>query len=254
MLKLHKQSNSIAEEEWRLRCQLTEFYHLVDYLGWSEMIFNHISVRIPGPEHHYLVNPFGLNYSEITPENLLKVGVDGKLVEPSEYPANPAGFALHGALHSHREDIICVAHTHTTAISAVCMKRGGFEHNNFYAAQLYGRIAYHEFEGITVHQDERSRMVASIGDKHVLVLRNHGIAVCERDIPTTFMLLWTVQRAAEIQCQSAVLKGDDIQLSETVLQKCMDSSTDLIAHANFAKLLFDATVRRMNKERGVTAH
>jgi ribulose-5-phosphate 4-epimerase/fuculose-1-phosphate aldolase len=89
-------------EEWRLRCELTDFYHLIDFLGWTEMIFNHISVRLPGPEHHYLVNPFGLNYCEITPENLLKVGVDGRLVEASEYPANPAGFALHGAIHESR--------------------------------------------------------------------------------------------------------------------------------------------------------
>jgi ribulose-5-phosphate 4-epimerase/fuculose-1-phosphate aldolase len=118
-------------EEWRLRCELADFYHLVDFLGWTEMIFNHISVRLPGAEHHYLVNPFGLNYAEITPANLLKVGIDGRLAEPSEYAANPAGFALHGVIHEMRADVACVAHTHTTAVSAVAMKRRGFDHNNF---------------------------------------------------------------------------------------------------------------------------
>jgi ribulose-5-phosphate 4-epimerase/fuculose-1-phosphate aldolase len=232
-------------EEWRLRCELTDFYHLVDFLGWGEMIFNHISVRLPGTAHHYLVNPFGLNYCEVTPENLLKVGVDGRLVEPSVYSGNPAGFALHGAIHESRPDVACVAHTHTTAVSAVAMKRGGFDHNNFYGAQFYGRVGYHDFEGITLYADERSRMIASLGDKHVLVLRNHGVAVCERDIPTTFMLLWTVQRAAEIQCQAAALGGEDVALSEAVQQRCATTAGDLGSGIPVARLVFDATVRRM---------
>lgn len=237
-------------EERRLRGELTAFYHLVDFLGWTEMIFNHISVRLPGAEHHYLVNPFGLNYSEITPDNLLKVGVDGRLVEPSEYPANPAGFALHGVIHESRPDVACVAHTHTTAVSAVAMKRGGFDHNNFYGAQFYGRVGYHDFEGITLYADERPRMLASLGDKHVLVLRNHGIAVCERDIPTTFLLLWGVQRAAEIQCQASSMSGEDVLLSDAVKQRCVDAATDLGSGIRVARLVFDAAVRRMRSRSG----
>jgi ribulose-5-phosphate 4-epimerase/fuculose-1-phosphate aldolase len=232
-------------DEWRLRCELADFYHLVDYLGWTELIFNHISVRLPGPAHHYLVNPFGLNYREVTPENLLKVSVEGQLIEPSEYPANPAGFALHGVIHENRSDVGCIAHTHTTAVSAIAMKRGGFDHNNFYGAQLIGRVGYHDFEGITLYRDERARMLASLGDKHVLVLRNHGVAVCERDIPTTFMLLWVVQRAAEIQCQAGQLAGDDCELTDAVRQRCRGDSGDLGSNISIARLAFDATVRRM---------
>ena len=232
-------------QERHLRCELTDLYHLVDFLGWTEMIFNHISVRLPGAAHHYLVNPFGLNYTEITPENLLKVGIDGRLVEPSEYPANPAGFALHGAIHESRPDVACVAHTHTTAISAVAMKSAGFDHNNFYGAQFYGRVGYHDFEGITLYAEERGRMLASLGDKHVLVLRNHGIAVCERDIPSTFVLLWTVQRAAEIQCQAAAMGGEDVTLTEAIQIRCRDAATDLGSGVRVARLTFDATVRRM---------
>jgi len=232
-------------EEWRLRRELTDFYHLVDFLGWTELIFNHISVRLPGPEHHYLVNPFGLNYYEVTPENLLKVGVDGKLVEPAEYRANPAGFALHGAIHGSRADVACVAHTHTNALSAVAQKRTGFDHHNFYGAQLFGRVAYHDFEGITLYEEERSRLLASLGDRHVLVLRNHGVAVCERDIPTTFALLWTAQRAAEIQCQAGALPGEDVAIGESVQQRCRDAATDLNVGIALASLMFEATVRRM---------
>jgi ribulose-5-phosphate 4-epimerase/fuculose-1-phosphate aldolase len=130
-------------------------------------------------------------------------------------------------------------------VSAVAMKRGGFDHNNFYGAQFYGRVGYHDFEGITLYAEERGRMLASLGDKHVLVLRNHGIAVCERDIPTTFALLWTVQRAAEIQCQAAALNGEDVVLSDAVRQRCRDAVTDLGAGIRVARLVFDATVRRM---------
>ncbi|MDT5130846.1 MAG: hypothetical protein QOE41_157 [Mycobacterium sp.] len=245
MLSTRSSQPTMDPEEWRLRCQLTDFYHLVDSLGWTEMIFNHISVRLPGEAHHYLVNPFGLNYFEITPDNLLKVGVDGRLVEPSDYQANPAGFALHGAIHQNRADVACVAHTHTTAVSAVAMKHGGFDHNNFYGAQFYGRVGYHDFEGITLYDDERSRMLASLGDKHVLVLRNHGIAVCERDIPTAFMLLWTVQRAAEIQCRAAAIGGDDVGISDEVKQRCRDAAGDFEGGVKVAHMLWDASVRRM---------
>ncbi len=237
----------LYDEEYRLRCELTNFYHVVDFMGWTELIFNHISVRLPGPEHHYLVNPFGLNYYEITPENLLKVSVDGQLVEPSKYQANPAGFALHGAIHSSRADVGCVAHTHTNALSAVAMKHTGFNYHNFYGAQLFDRVAYHEFEGITLYDEERGRILASLGDKNVLVLRNHGIVVCERDIPTTFALLWTAQRAAEIQCQSSALRGEDVAISDVVQRRCRDDAMDLYESIPLARLIFDATVRRMKR-------
>ncbi|MCD7098776.1 2-dehydropantoate 2-reductase [Stenotrophomonas sp. MMGLT7] len=236
--------------EAQLRRQLCDFYHLVDWLGWGELIFNHISVRIPGPEHHYLVNPFGLNYYEITPENLVKVGIDGQLVEASEYPANPAGFALHGAIHAARADVQCVAHTHTLPICGVAMKQAGFSHDNFYGAQLTDRIGYHDFERITLFDEERGRMLASLGDRHVLCLRNHGIAVCERDIPTTFMLLWIVQRAAEVQCQAGAIAGPDIALSEAVRRRCVDSARRMVENADAARLVYAATVRRMRHAQG----
>lgn len=232
-------------DEAELRRQLAAFYHLVDYFGWTDLIFNHISVRVPGPAHHYLVNPFGLHYSEITPANLVKVDTEGALVEPSNYPANPAGFALHGAIHANRPDVTCVAHTHTNEVSAVAMKEGGFDHDNFYGAQLFGRVGYHDFEGITLYADEKARMLKSLGDKHVLVLRNHGVAVCERDIPTTFMLLWVVQRAAEVQCQAGMIPGNNIRLADAVRQRCADDASHLVENARFADLVFSGMVRRM---------
>jgi ribulose-5-phosphate 4-epimerase/fuculose-1-phosphate aldolase len=240
-----------SDAEWALRVQLAECYHLVDYLGWTEMIFNHISARLPGPAHHYLVNPFGLNYDEVTPANLLKVDLDGNKIEPSPYPANPAGFALHSAIHGARDDVHCVIHTHTTALSAVSLKENGFGHDDFYGAQIFERVGYHAFEGITLFADEKARMLASLGDKHVLVLRNHGVAVCERDIPRTFMLLWTVQRAAEIQCAAAALPGADVRLADDIKRKCSVLAEQLAREDEFADKFFAAIVRKMRRERGL---
>jgi ribulose-5-phosphate 4-epimerase/fuculose-1-phosphate aldolase len=238
-----------SDSEQALRVQLAHCYHLVDYLGWTEMIFNHISARVPGPEGYYLVNPFGLNYNEVTPENLLKVDLDGNLVEPSEYEPNPAGFALHSAIHAAHDELHCVIHTHTTELSAIALKQSGFAHDDFYGAQLFGRVAYHSFEGITLFAEERERMLASLGNKNVLVLRNHGLAVAERDVPNAFMLLWTAQRAAEIQCKAAALPGANVALDDSVKQRCSDLAAGLIRNSAFAEKLFNATVRRMHSSK-----
>ncbi|WP_218698899.1 class II aldolase/adducin family protein [Acinetobacter harbinensis] len=232
-------------DEWEIRQKLAHCYHLVDYFGWTETIFNHISARVPGKEHHYLVNPFGLNYSEVTPENLLKVDLDGNKVETSEYEANPAGFALHSAVHGARDDIHCLIHTHTTPISAIVQKKDGFKYDSFYGAQLYGRVGYHAFEGITLFKEEKQRMLQSMGTHHILVLRNHGIAVGESSIEKAFFLLWTVQRAAEIQCQADAMQGEDVLLDQSVKEKCAALTATLIQDSGFATLFFNAMVRKM---------
>lgn len=240
---------NVSETEWELRKKLADCYHLVDFFGWTETIFNHISARLPGDEHHYLVNPFGLNYTEITPENLLKVDLAGNKVVPSEYDANPAGFALHSAIHGARDDLKCVIHTHTTPISAIVQKQHGFKHDNFYGAQLFGRIGYHAFEGITLFEDEKQRMIDSLGEHHILVLRNHGIAVGESSIEKAFFLLWTVQRAAEIQCQADAMQGEDVPLADQIQQKCADLTQMLIRDSGFADKFFNAMVRKMQEKR-----
>ena len=232
-------------DEWEIRQKLAHCYHLVDYFGWTETIFNHISARVPGKEHHYLVNPFGLNYSEVTPENLLKVDLDGNKVETSEYEANPAGFALHSAVHGARDDIHCLIHTHTTPISAIVQKKDGFKYDSFYGAQLYGRVGYHAFEGITLFKEEKQRMLQSMGTHHILILRNHGIAVGESSIEKAFFLLWTVQRAAEIQCQADAMQSEDVLLDQSVKEKCAALTATLIQDSGFATLFFNAMVRKM---------
>jgi ribulose-5-phosphate 4-epimerase/fuculose-1-phosphate aldolase len=251
MTEVARMSVAVSDAEWELRKQLTDFYHLVYFMGWSELLFNHISVRLPGTDE-YLVNPFGLHYTEITPENLIVVGTDGRLRRDAPCPANPAGFALHGAVHDARHDVNCIAHIHTTHVVAVAGKTQGFSHDNFYGAQLIDRIGYHPFEGITLYEGERDRMVASLGSKNILVLRNHGVAVCERDVATTFMLLWTVHRAAEVQCHADAMKAEDIVLSEEIRESCRRDAAELNRSASYARLAFDGQVRLMRRTQPAT--
>ena len=193
----------VTEAERALRVQLAAAYRIFNHLGWTEMIFNHITVRVPGPERLFLINPFGLHYSEVTASNLLLIDVEGNPVREAQWPVNRAGFVIHSAIHANVADAHCVMHTHTTTGMAVASLKDGLSPTNFYAAQLHGLVAYHEFEGITVNPDEKVRMLASIGTKRAVILRNHGLLTWGPSIPEAFMLLWTLQRACDVQIAAA---------------------------------------------------
>jgi ribulose-5-phosphate 4-epimerase/fuculose-1-phosphate aldolase len=242
-------SDRIGEEEWRLRQELADCYRLFAHLGWGEAIFNHITLRVPGPDRHYLINPFGLLYEEVTPETLVKIDLDGAPVGASTHPVNPAGFIIHSAIHRARDDAHCVMHVHTTAGVAVACKKDGLSHDNFYGAQFDGRIAYHDFEGISVHPEEQPRLVRSLGDKEVLILRNHGLLVLGEDVPHAFRWLWTLQRACEVQCQASALGGADIAISDEV-RRASTRDARAFAAGSTARLMFDAMVRGMRAQRG----
>ena len=189
----------VTDAERQLRVQLAAAYRIFHHLGWTEMIFNHVTVRVPGPERFFLINPFGLHYSEVTASNLLLIDVEGNPVREANWPVNRAGFVIHSAIHANVADAHCVMHTHTTTGMAVASLRDGLSPTNFYAAQLHGQVAYHEFEGVTVNPDEKGRMLASIGTKRAVILRNHGLLTWGPSIPEAFMLLWTLQRACDVQ-------------------------------------------------------
>jgi ribulose-5-phosphate 4-epimerase/fuculose-1-phosphate aldolase len=163
------------------------------------MIFNHITLRVPGPEKLFLINPFGLHYSEITASSLLLIDLQGNLQRDSKWPVNRAGFVIHSTLHGAIPDVNCVMHTHTTTGMAVACLKEGLSPTNFYAAQLHGGVAYHDFEGITVEEGEKTRLVASIGGKKAVILRNHGLLAWGPSLPEAFMTLWTLQRACDVQ-------------------------------------------------------
>ncbi len=230
-----------AEAEWDARVQLAAAYRIFDHLGWGELIYNHLSLRVPGEPGHFLVNPFGLHYSEVTASNLVKVDVQGNILGHSDWPINPAGFTFHGAIHATLPDAHCVMHVHTTPTMAVCCLEEGLSFTNFYAAQLWGKVAYHDFEGITVHAEEGARILASsranagpfpsstdpLGGhggatdyKPVLLLRNHGPVVIGQTLAQAFAYMWVVQRACEVQMATHG-KGALRPIPVAVLEGCV---------------------------------
>jgi ribulose-5-phosphate 4-epimerase/fuculose-1-phosphate aldolase len=189
----------VTPEEREARVQLAACYRIFNQLGWVEMIFNHITLRVPGPEKLFLINPFGLHYSEITASSLVLIDIEGNPVRESKWPVNKAGFVIHSAIHAAVPDAHCIMHTHTTTGMAVACQKDGLSPTNFYAAQLHGGVAYHDFEGITVESGEKARLVASIGSKRAVILRNHGLLAWGPSVPEAYMTLWTLQRACDVQ-------------------------------------------------------
>lgn len=192
-------TSNMAATEWEARRQLAACYRIFDHMGWSELIYNHITLRVPGEDKAFLINPFGLLYSEVTASNLVKIDIDGNVLDGSTYPVNRAGFTQHSVFHRQLPDAHCVIHTHTTAAMAVCSTREGLQPTNFYAAAFAGRIAYHAFEGITLRPEEGERLIADLGHRRVMMLRNHGTLVMADSLPKAFLTHWMLQRACEIQ-------------------------------------------------------
>jgi ribulose-5-phosphate 4-epimerase/fuculose-1-phosphate aldolase len=199
-----------------LRTQLAATYRVFAMLGWDELIYNHISVRIPGEADSFLINPFGLHYSEVRADNLVKVGLDGLPRAASAYAANPAGFVIHSAIHSAIADAHCVMHVHTTAGMAVACTQEGLQCTNFYAAQLRNRVAYHDFEGITLRADEGPRLVNDLAGRPLLILRNHGLLSVGSTIAQAFAYLWTLNRACEVQMATASLRQTAIEIPDAI--------------------------------------
>ena len=234
--------------EWAARVQLAAAYRVFDHLGWTELIYNHISLRVPGPPgtRHFLINPFGLHYSEVTASNLLKVDLEGRIVGDADWPFNPAGFVPHATIHAGVPDAHCVMHTHTTAGMGVACLDDGLSMSNFYAAQLHGKLAYHDFEGITVHADEGPRLLQNIGDKPAVILRNHGLLAWGDSVPRAFAVLWLLQRACEIQLATQSM-GRPRPIAEDIQRRCTADSLQFDPRFGAGQDVFDALVRQIDR-------
>src|ERR671919_847905 len=197
------EATPMTEAERNARVELAAAYRIFDMLGWVEMIFNHITVRVPGPEVRFLINPFGLHYREVRASNLVLIDIEGNPVRETTWPVNRAGFVIHSAIHAAIPHAHCVMHTHTTTGIAVACLEEGLSPHNFYGAMLHGLVAYHEFEGITVEPGEKERLVRDIGDKPAVVLRNHGLLAWGPSVSQAFVMLWTLQRACDVQIAAA---------------------------------------------------
>jgi len=190
------------DDERRLRTELACAYRLVDHFGWTELIYGHLTARLPGPDHHFLINPFGLNYDEVTASNLIRIDLDGTVVEGA-HEANYAGFVIHSAIHMAGGDNNCVMHTHTRAGMAVAALEEGLLPISMSSTAFFGKIAYHDYEGVSVYLDERERLLAALGGCKAMILRNHGLLTVGRTVPEAFACLYRLERACQIQIDAA---------------------------------------------------
>ncbi|MFT8231221.1 class II aldolase/adducin family protein [Pseudomonas guariconensis] len=192
-------TTTMTPSERTLRQELAACYRLIAHFRMTDLIFTHISVRLPGPEHHFLINPYGLLFDEITASKLVKIDLQGNPVEPTPYPVNPAGFVIHSAIHGAREDAQCVLHTHTRAGCAVAALECGLLPLNQISMEFYGRVGYHAYEGIALDMDEQQRLVADLGEHSVMILRNHGLLTVGSSVAEAFMRMYYLEKACEIQ-------------------------------------------------------
>jgi ribulose-5-phosphate 4-epimerase/fuculose-1-phosphate aldolase len=197
----------VSAEEWAIRVDLAAAYRIVAHYGWDDLIFTHLSARIPGPEHHFLLNPYQLMFEEVTASSLIKVDVHGNPVEPTPFITNPAGFTIHSAVHMARDDAQAVMHLHTPAGQAVSAHEDGLLPVTQTAMLVLGDLAFHDYEGVAVDHDERQRIVADLGTKGAMLLRNHGTLAVGGNVGECFLKLYFIERACEAQVM-ALSAGD----------------------------------------------
>ena len=191
--------DQVSPEEWKLRVDLAAAYRLVSLYGWSDLVFTHISARIPGPEHQFLINPYGLLFEEITASSLIRIDQQANKLHDSPYPVNPAGFTIHSCVHAAREDAGCVVHTHSRAGIAVSAKKEGLLPISQQSTFVLGSLAYHVYEGVAFREDEKPRLLADMGEANFLMLRNHGLLTCGATIADAFLSMYVFESACQIQ-------------------------------------------------------
>ena len=216
----------VSAEEWKVRCDLAALYRLVAIYGWDDLIFTHISARVPGPEHHFLINPYGQFFGEITASSLVKIDLEGNIVEPTEYFVNPAGFTIHSAIHAAREDAKFVLHVHTDAGIAVSATKEGLLPISQQALTVLPRLCYHEYEGIALDLGERERLVKDLGDKTLMMLWNHGTLAVGETAAQCWLGIYTLERSCQIQVMASAQGREHIRMApdaaiETVRQQLM---------------------------------
>jgi len=193
---------SVSADEWEARVNLAACYRLVALFHWDDLIFTHISARVPGPEHHFLINPYGMMFEEITASSLVKVDLQGRKVSESPYDINPAGFTIHSAIHAAREDALCVLHLHSLNGVAVSAQKEGLRPVSQQSLFALASLAYHDYEGVALNEEEKPRLVRDLGDKNFLLLRNHGLLTVADTIPDAFLFMYVLEAACTIQVRA----------------------------------------------------
>ena len=235
----------VSAEEWQLRVDLAACYRLVALYGWSDLVFTHISARIPGPEHHFLINPYGMLFDEITASSLVKVDQHcNKLIE-SSYPVNPAGFTIHSCIHAARQDVGCVLHTHSRAGVAVSAQKGGVLPISQQSTFVLASLAYHGYEGVALRDDEKPRLVADFGRKTYLMLRNHGLLTVGPTVADAFLAMYTFENTCRIQIDAQA--GGELVTIDPRIMDGLAQVMKTVTAGQGAEIAWPAVVRHRDR-------
>ena len=237
--------SSVSPEEWQLRVELAAAYRLAAMHGWTDLVYTHISVRVPGPEHQFLINPFGLMFDEITASSLVKVDQQCNLLSESPFPVNPAGFTIHSCIHDGRLDVGCVLHTHTRAGVAVSAQKCGVLPISQQSTFVIPELAYHDYEGVALREDEKQRLQADLGSKNYLMLRNHGLLTVGRTVAEAFVGMYVFESTCQIQV-SAQAGGELIMIDPKILES-MPAVIEMTVKGQAANITWSALVRKLDR-------
>ena len=236
----------VTEAEWKVRVDLAAAYRLVALHGWDDLIFTHISARVPGADHHFLLNPYGMMFEEVTASSLVKIDLQGNKVMDSPHFINPAGFTIHSAVHEAREDALCVMHLHTRNGIAVSAQKDGLLPLSQQAMFALGSLAYHDYEGLALDETEKPRLVADFGEKKFLILRNHGLLTVGRTVAEAFLGMFQLERACEIQILAQSGGGDLTPIPNEIIGR-VASQMDAVTVGMGAMLTWPGLLRKLDR-------
>ncbi len=237
--------NQVSADEWQTRVDLAACYRLVAMYGWDDVVFTHISAKIPGTEE-FLINPYGLMFEEITASNLVKIDLQGNVLMETPYQINPAGFTIHSAVHEARHDVTCVLHTHTNAGVAVSAQKEGLLPISQQALFVLCSLSYHDYEGVALREEEKVRLQADLGNTMSMILRNHGLMACGRSVAEAFSNMYILQRTCEIQIQAQAGGGELIPIPQQILDGAKESMRK-VTHGSGANLAWPALMRKIQR-------
>ena len=236
----------VSEAEWQARVDLAAAYRLVAHYGWDDLIFTHISARVPGPEHHFLINPYGMMFPEITASSLVRVDLNGKIVNESPYIINPAGFTIDSAVHAAREDALCVMHLHTDYGIAVSAQRHGLLPISQQALFPLASLAYHDYEGLALNNEEKPQLVEDLGNKNYMILRNHGLLTVGRSAAEAFLSMFILERACKIQILAQSGGSELVLVSEPIIER-VATQLQAVTVGQGAQLAWPGLLRKLDR-------
>jgi ribulose-5-phosphate 4-epimerase/fuculose-1-phosphate aldolase len=239
--------DQVSSEEWALRVNLAACYRLIAMFGWDDLIFTHISARVPGPDEHFLINAYGLMFEEMTASSLVKVNLEGEIVLETPYFVNPAGFTIHSAVHAARDDAGCVLHTHTRAGVAVSAQKDGLLPLSQISLFPYASLAYHDYEGIALNEDEKPRLVADLGNRNFLILRNHGLLTVGPSVPDAFLFMDALETACQTQL-AAQSGGRELIHDNSAIVDGIQAQIDQVLKGFGGELAWPGLLRKLDRQ------